>query len=44
MIHYIHSVKTHRTADEYNTESPEQLHIDYAKDAYRASNKHDYVS
>ena len=24
-------------------EYPEQLHIDYAKDAYRASNKCDYV-
>jgi len=22
---------------------PERLHIDYAKDAYRASNKHNYV-
>jgi hypothetical protein len=26
-----------------DTESPERLHIDYAKDAYRASNKRDYV-
>ena len=29
--------------DGYNTESPERLHIDFAKDAYRASNKRDYV-
>ncbi|KIO00561.1 hypothetical protein M404DRAFT_29488 [Pisolithus tinctorius Marx 270] len=32
-----------KVADGYNTEYPEHLHIDYAKDAYRASNKHDYV-
>ncbi|THG97025.1 hypothetical protein EW026_g4917 [Hermanssonia centrifuga] len=31
------------SADGYNTESPERLHIDYAKDAYRASNKRDYT-
>lgn len=30
-------------SDGYNTESPERLHIDYAKDAYRASNKRDYT-
>ena len=30
-------------ADGYNTESSEQLHIDYAKDAYQASNKKDYL-
>ncbi|KZT21732.1 hypothetical protein NEOLEDRAFT_1181411 [Neolentinus lepideus HHB14362 ss-1] len=29
--------------DGYNTESPEHLHIDYAKDTYRASNKRDYT-
>ena len=27
----------------YNTESPERLHIDFAKEAYQASNKKDYV-
>ena len=31
------------SADGYNTESPERLHIDLAKEAYRASNKRDYV-
>jgi len=31
------------SADGYNMEYPEHLHIDYAKDAYRASNKRDYV-
>ncbi|KAI0693079.1 hypothetical protein BC835DRAFT_1306895 [Cytidiella melzeri] len=29
--------------DGYNTESPERLHIDFAKIAYRASNKKDYI-
>jgi Plavaka transposase len=43
MVHYIQSIKSHGTADGYNTESPERLHIDFAKDAYRASNKRDYV-
>ncbi|KAF8870609.1 hypothetical protein BD779DRAFT_1614047 [Infundibulicybe gibba] len=27
----------------FNTESPERLHIDYAKNAYRASNRKDYI-
>ena len=31
------------STDGYNTEYPECLHIDYTKDAYHASNKHDYV-
>jgi hypothetical protein len=43
MVHYIQSIKSHGTADGYNTESPERLHIDYAKEAYRASNKREYV-
>jgi hypothetical protein len=30
-------------ADGYNTEFPECLHIDFAKEAYDASNKHDYT-
>jgi hypothetical protein len=28
--------------DSFNSELPEQLHIDFAKEAYRASNKRDY--
>ncbi|KAG2358040.1 hypothetical protein BDR07DRAFT_1489895 [Suillus spraguei] len=28
--------------DSFNSELPEQLHIDFAKEAYHASNKHDY--
>ncbi|KAJ7686148.1 hypothetical protein B0H14DRAFT_3674887 [Mycena olivaceomarginata] len=31
------------SADGYNTESPERLHIDFAKKAYRASNRRDYT-
>lgn len=37
--HYVDLIKLKGTADGYNTESPERLHIDFAKVAYRASNK-----
>ncbi|KLO11904.1 hypothetical protein SCHPADRAFT_830275, partial [Schizopora paradoxa] len=43
MQHYIDSIRLLGTADGYNTELPERLHIDYAKNAYRASNKRDYL-
>jgi len=43
LIHYVSSIRALGSADGYNTEYPEQLHIDYTKDAYRASNKRDYV-
>ncbi|KAG6913838.1 hypothetical protein DXG01_003989 [Tephrocybe rancida] len=43
MQHYVDAIKLHGSADGYNSESPERLHIDYAKDAYRASNKRDFV-
>lgn len=43
MSHYIEAIKSRGSADGYNTESPERLHIDYAKEAYRASNKREYV-
>jgi len=43
LMHYISSIQALRSADGYNTEYPECLHIDYAKDAHQASNKHDYV-
>ncbi|KZT31763.1 hypothetical protein SISSUDRAFT_963209, partial [Sistotremastrum suecicum HHB10207 ss-3] len=39
MSHYIEMIKLKGTADGYNTESPERLHIEFAKIAYRASNK-----
>ncbi|KAI6037388.1 hypothetical protein BKA83DRAFT_4120872 [Pisolithus microcarpus] len=41
--HYVLLIQALRSADGYNTEYPEQLHIDYAKDAYRVSNKCDYI-
>ncbi|KAF7372474.1 hypothetical protein MVEN_00109000 [Mycena venus] len=43
LVHYVDSIKSRGSADGYNTESPERLHIDYAKKAYRASNKRDYT-
>ncbi|KAI6012379.1 hypothetical protein EDC04DRAFT_2579787, partial [Pisolithus marmoratus] len=41
--HYVSLIRALRSADSYNTEYPDQLHIDYAKDTYRASNKRDYI-
>ncbi|EPQ50928.1 hypothetical protein GLOTRDRAFT_133665 [Gloeophyllum trabeum ATCC 11539] len=38
--HYLDSIKSRGSADGYNTELPERLHIDLAKDAYHATNKH----
>jgi hypothetical protein len=42
MLHYFEAIKSRGAADGYNTESPERLHIDFAKEAYRASNGRDY--
>lgn len=44
MLHYLDSIRSLGSADGYNTESPERHHIDYAKEAYRASNGVDYVA
>ncbi|KAI0262751.1 hypothetical protein BC834DRAFT_925131 [Gloeopeniophorella convolvens] len=44
MVHYPALILSHGSATGYNTESPERLHIDYAKKAYRASNKRGYVA
>ena len=43
MQHYAKAIRTHGTADGYNTEASERLHIGYTKEAYCASNKKDYV-
>ena len=43
LVHYVSSIQALGSADGYNTEYPECLHIDYAKDAYHASNKRNYV-
>ncbi|KAG8694994.1 hypothetical protein FRC08_008125 [Ceratobasidium sp. 394] len=37
--HYVHLIRELGTPDGYNTETSEQLHIDFAKLGYRASNK-----
>lgn len=46
MEHYLELIWRFGSADGYNTESPERLHIDYTKDAYRASHQetHDYAT
>ncbi|KAJ7063849.1 hypothetical protein C8F01DRAFT_1274678 [Mycena amicta] len=40
--HYIDAIWALGSPDGYNTESPERLHIDYAKHAYAKSNRRDY--
>ncbi|KAG1781874.1 hypothetical protein EV702DRAFT_1184927 [Suillus placidus] len=42
MSHFVKSITLFGSIDSFNSELPEQLHIDFAKDAYRASNKRDY--
>jgi hypothetical protein len=32
------------TADGYNTETPERLHIEFAKRAYKAMNRHNFFN
>ncbi|EIW56974.1 uncharacterized protein TRAVEDRAFT_170977 [Trametes versicolor FP-101664 SS1] len=39
--HYIESIKLFGTTDNYDTQYTERLHIDFAKDAYRATNHKD---
>ncbi|KAH9986165.1 hypothetical protein BJV77DRAFT_85407 [Russula vinacea] len=41
LIHYASSIILFGTTDNYNTEQSERLHIDFAKDAYRATNHKD---
>ncbi|KAI0692291.1 hypothetical protein BC835DRAFT_1407084 [Cytidiella melzeri] len=43
MMHYVHLIRLLGTANGYSTESPERLHIDFAKVAYRVSNKKEHV-
>jgi len=43
LFHYQLSIALFGTTDNYNTEQSECLHIDFAKDAYRATNhKNEY--
>lgn len=44
MQHYFHMIKSHGTPDNFNTELPERLHIDIAKDAFKHTNKKDYLA
>ncbi|KAG2085840.1 hypothetical protein BD769DRAFT_1374013 [Suillus cothurnatus] len=39
--HYVSMIRFFGTTDNYNTEYTERLHIDLAKDAYRATNRKD---
>ena len=44
LLHYSESIRLFGTTDNYNTEYTERLHIDFAKDAYAATNhKDEYV-
>ncbi|THU98466.1 hypothetical protein K435DRAFT_818868 [Dendrothele bispora CBS 962.96] len=41
LSHHTRAIKLYGTTDNYNTETTERLHIDFAKDAYRATNHKD---
>lgn len=41
LLHYSFSIRLFGTSDNYDTEYSERLHIDFAKDAYRATNRRD---
>jgi len=43
MQHYVVAIISQGSANGYSIESPEHLHIDFAKSAYRASNKKNYI-
>ena len=44
LIHYASSITLFGTTDNYNTEQTERLHIDFTKEAYRATNRKDEVT
>ena len=44
LLHYMVSIMLFGTTDNYNTEQTERLHIDFSKDAYRATNHKDEFS
>jgi hypothetical protein len=39
LLHYLSSITLFRTMDNYNIKQSEHLHIDFAKNAYWATNK-----
>ncbi|KAJ3719415.1 hypothetical protein C8R42DRAFT_584463, partial [Lentinula raphanica] len=41
LCHYARAIRFYGTTDNYNTETTERLHIDFTKNAYRASNHKD---
>jgi len=41
LMHYASSIRRFGTTDNYNTEQSERLHIEFAKNAYRATNHKD---
>jgi len=41
---WVRQIRLFGTTDNYNTEQSERLHIDFAKDAYRATNRKDIYS
>ena len=43
ILHYLNAIRALGSTDGYNTESPERLRINYAKEGYCASNRRDYV-
>jgi hypothetical protein len=43
MQHYVAAIISRGSADSFSTKSPERLHIDFAKNAYRATNKKNYI-
>ncbi|KAK0226864.1 hypothetical protein EDD85DRAFT_958654 [Armillaria nabsnona] len=43
MVHYAAMIRSHGVTGSYNTEASERLHIDFAKRAYRASNRKGYI-
>ncbi|KAG1886054.1 hypothetical protein F4604DRAFT_1877992 [Suillus subluteus] len=42
LSHYVQSILLFGATDGFNSKLPEQLHINFAKEVYCASNKHDY--
>ncbi|KAI0714708.1 hypothetical protein C8Q76DRAFT_648762 [Earliella scabrosa] len=44
LLHYIEAIRRLGCADGFNTEHSERLHIDFAKDAFRASSKREYIA
>ncbi|QRW22532.1 helicase swr-1 [Rhizoctonia solani] len=44
MIHYLESIWQMGAADGYITKTPKRLHIEFAKQAYKATNWHDFFA